>query len=89
MSKTKCPHCNKAFNDDFKRYVIGSATNTIKFVTNIGLRFTGGTLGAPFGQMVQRAGGRLGKELAESIGCGEKDMNGWQHKCPFCGHRWD
>lgn len=92
MSKTKCPKCKRMFDDDLKRYVVGSATNSIKFVTHIGLRLAGGALGAAIGfghEQVARAGGRAGKELAEAIGCGEKDLTGWQHKCPFCGHRWD
>ena len=88
MGKYKCPQCHHLFNDDLKRYVIGSTTNSIKFATHIGLRFIGGTLGAPFGEMTRRAGSRLGKEFAESIGCGEKNMTGWHHKCPYCGHRW-
>ncbi len=92
MSKTICPKCKRRFNDDVKRYVVGSATNTLKFATHIGLRLAGGMLGGVIGlgnEMVARAGGRAGKELAEAIGCGEHDMNGWQHKCPYCGYCWD
>ena len=92
MSKTKCPKCKRSFDDDLKRYVVGSATNTIKFATNFGLRLAGGAIGGAVGlgnEMAARAGGRVGKELAEAIGCGEEDWTGWQHKCPFCGHRWD
>ena len=91
MSKTKCPACNRTFDDDFKRYVIGSVTNTLKFAAHLGLRIGGGALGAAFGlghKQVARAGGRAGKELAEAIGCGEKDLTGWRHKCPYCGHQW-
>ena len=90
MAKTRCPKCKKYFDDDFNRYVIGSVTNTVKFVTNFSLRYGGGLLGSLTGnEMIARGCGKAGKELAESIGCGEKDMNGWQHKCPYCGHRWD
>lgn len=92
MSKTKCPQCHRSFDDNFKRYVLGSVTNTLKFVTHAGLRIGGGFLGGTIGlghESVRRAGGRLGKEIAESIGCGEKDLTGWHHKCPYCGHRWE
>ena len=91
MGKTKCPHCHRIFDDDLKRYVIGSITNTVKITTHLGLRIAGGSLGTFVGlgnEYVARAGGKLGKEIAESIGCGEKDLTGWHHKCPSCGHRW-
>ena len=29
------------------------------------------------------------RQKAEAIGCGEKDWNGWRHKCPYCGYQWD
>ena len=89
MSKTKCPKCHKSFSDDFNRYVLGAATNTLKFAANIGLQAGGLLLGMPFGEHAAHAGAHGGKQLAESIGCGEKDLNGWRHKCPYCGYQWD
>lgn len=89
MSKTICPKCYRSFDDDLKRYVVGSVTNTVKFVTGMGLTLGGMLLGMPFGEHAAHAGAHGGKELAESIGCGDNDMNGWQHKCPYCGNKWD
>lgn len=93
MSKTMCPKCHRTFDDDIKRYVLGSITNTLKFSTNMGLRLAGGAiggaLGLPFGNAtIARGCGRAGGELAKSIGCGEEDWDGWAHKCPYCGHKW-
>lgn len=89
-----CPNCKKEFDDDFKRYVLGSVTNTIKMATHITLRvggsILGGAISVPFGSStIARSFGKVGKEVAEGLGCGEKDMNGWDHECPFCGHRWN
>lgn len=90
MSKTKCPKCHKSFSDDFNRYVLGSATNTLKFAANIGLQAGGLLLGMSFGEHAAHAGAHGGKQLAESIGCDlDKDLNGWKHKCPYCGYQWD
>lgn len=91
MSNTKCPKCGKVFDDDLKRYVVGSLTNTVKYATHMTLRIGGGIAGGAFGlgnEMAARAGGRIGKEIAEGIGCGENDFNGWDHKCPSCGYVW-
>lgn len=85
-----CPFCKKYFDDDkFKRYVIGTLTNTLKFAGNLSLRLGGHAVGA---MIADGAGGTLGKRaggmLADKMGMGEKDMNGWQHQCPYCKNRF-
>lgn len=85
-----CPNCKKEFDDDFKRYVIGSVTNTIKFSTGMALRLGGIFLGMPFGHRVAHLGSHLGEKIAKEIGCDiEKDLHGWKHECPFCGYCWN
>lgn len=85
-----CPNCKKEFDDDFKRYVIGSVTNTIKFSAGMALTIGGVFLGMPFGHHGAHAGGDLGGKIAKEIGCDpDKDLHGWEHECPFCGHRWN
>lgn len=85
---TECPACHKNFNDTFKRYVWGSTTNTAKFVVGIGLPVGLSLLSAPLGKMLSNGAGRLGEEIAKELGCApDANLNGWDHKCPFCGHR--
>ena len=85
-----CPKCKKEFDDDFKRYVIGSVMNTIKFSAGAALQLGGIFLGMPFGHRVAHLGSHLGEKIAKEIGCDiEKDLHGWKHECPFCGYCWN
>ncbi len=85
-----CPKCKKEFNDDFKRYVVGTATNAIKFTTASALVLGGTMLGMAFGHHGAHLGNEAGTKIAEGIGCNlDKDLNGWKHKCPYCGYQWD
>ena len=89
MAKTKCPKCHRSFDDDVKRYVWGTVTNTAKITTNVALQIGGTLLGGMLGKVAARGGGRLGEEAAKYIGCGVEDMKGWWHKCPYCNHEWE
>ena len=88
MGKTKCPRCHRFFEDDFDRYVVGTATNTLKFGVNMVCRLSGSALGGFLGNTMGKIGGKVGGAIADSLGCGIKDMNGWHHKCPYCKHKW-
>lgn len=89
MGKTKCPKCHRSFDDDVKRYVWGTVTNTAKITINLALQIGGSLVGGKFGKVASNGGGRLGEMAANAIGCGEKDIKGWWHKCPYCKHEWE
>lgn len=92
QEKLKCPKCHRYFKGDIiNKYVVGTATNTLKFVVNGTLRLGGAALGSCIPMVSEtagRIGGRAGSKLAESVGCGIEDMNGWQNHCPYCSHKW-
>lgn len=89
MNKTKCPHSKKSFNDSLKRYILGSASNSLKFSVNFGLQAGLSIFGSRYGNMAGNAGSRLGELITKKIGCSTEDMKGWYHHCPYCGHIWE
>lgn len=88
----ECPNCHNFFDrdeDDFNRYVVGSAKNAAKFIGGLAIRegakIVGGMLtgGDGYATTVSgRAGGQLAKET------GLSNYDGWKHKCPYCKHKW-
>lgn len=90
QEKLKCPKCHRYFRDDIiNKYVVGTVKNTLKFTVNGTLRLGGSSLGSCLGGGTGgRIGGTAGAKLAEAIGCGFEDMNGWKHHCPYCSHKW-
>ena len=66
MGKTKCPRCHRFFEDDFDRYVVGTATNTLKFGVNMVCRLSGSALGGFLGNTMGKIGGKVGGAIAST-----------------------
>lgn len=83
----KCPHCGYYFKDNAAiRHSKGVLIGTGKFITHLGLRMAGGTLGITLGKI--NIGSKIGGQVANYL-CG--NINDLEFipdlKCPKCNKK--